>query len=168
MLSSRIYKVQYQYKSSKSTPMFRGYSSSWINWELAETPVPCEKLCAHCSVNDDAVYVAYSTMTRLRHSHDLTETTREMVKRGTDDLKRLATIGNTLVCVFNSPYVNLGFDFSKRQPQHKTAVQKTSHDMQLSLVAFQRAQKVSAERQRTVVEDTKRVIDEETAIAAHA
>ena len=33
--------------------------------------------------------------------------------------------------------------------------------MQLSLVAFQRAQKVSAERQRTVVEDTKRAVDEE-------
>lgn len=80
--------------------------------------------------------------------HDLTETTREMVKRGTDDLKRLAILGNSL-------------------PQHKTTVQKTSHDMQLSLVAFQRAQKVSAERQRTVVENTKRVIDED-ATAAHA
>lgn len=54
------------------------------------------------------------------------------------------------------------------QPQHKTAVQKTSHDMQLSLVAFQRAQKVSAERQRTVVENAKRVIDEDLNIAAQA
>ncbi|KAF8319689.1 t-SNARE [Clavulina sp. PMI_390] len=75
--------------------------------------------------------------------HDLTESTRDMVKRGSDDLKRLVSLGNNL-------------------PQHKTAVQKTSHDMQLSLVAFQRAQKVSAERQRTVVETAKRVIDDET------
>jgi len=74
--------------------------------------------------------------------HDLTEATREMVKRGSDDLKRLVSLGSSL-------------------PQHKTLVQKTSHDMQLSLVAFQRAQKVSAERQRTVVEDTKRAVDEE-------
>src|SRR5260370_42333478 len=48
------------------------------------------------------------------------------------------------------------------QPHQKTLVQKTSHDMQLSLVAFQKAQKVSAERQRTVVEDTKRDLDYET------
>ena len=63
---------------------------------------------------------------------------------------------------------NQGFDSSVPQPQHKTAVQKTSHDMQLSLVAFQRAQKVSAERQRTVVENAKRVIDEDLNIAAQA
>jgi len=79
--------------------------------------------------------------------HDLTETTREMVKRGTDDLKRLVVLGGTL---------------------HKTAVQKTSHDMQLSLVAFQRAQKVSAERQRSVVENTKRVLDEESTFTPQA
>lgn len=39
--------------------------------------------------------------------HDLTETTREMVKRGTDDLKRLVVLGATLVCAhnaFNSHY----------------------------------------------------------------
>lgn len=29
--------------------------------------------------------------------HDLTESTREMAKRGTDDLKRLATMQSTLV-----------------------------------------------------------------------
>lgn len=37
--------------------------------------------------------------------------------------------------------------------------------MQLSLVAFQKAQRVSAERQRSVVEDTKRDLDYETAAA---
>lgn len=106
-------------------------------------------------------------MIRHHQSHDLTETTREMVKRGTDDLKRLTVIGNT-VCTYNPPDVRLDLDSSLPQPQHKTALQKTSHDMQLSLVAFQRAQKVSAERQRTVVENSKRIIDEETTAAAQA
>ncbi|KDQ11074.1 hypothetical protein BOTBODRAFT_35608 [Botryobasidium botryosum FD-172 SS1] len=77
--------------------------------------------------------------------HDLTETTREMVKRGTDDLKKLMTL--------QQPDL----------PQHKTQVQKTSHDLQLSLVAFQRAQKVSAERQRTVVDVVRRKVDDDEA-----
>lgn len=48
----------------------------------------------------------------------------------------------------------------------KTALQKTSHDFQLSLVAFQRAQQVSAERQRVVVEGVKHAVDEEHAATA--
>ena len=51
--------------------------------------------------------------------------------------------------------------FRVPQPNQKTALQKTSHDFQLSLVAFQRAQQVSAERQRTVVESVKIAVDEE-------
>ncbi|THH30594.1 hypothetical protein EUX98_g3602 [Antrodiella citrinella] len=79
----------------------------------------------------------------LRKSlHDLTEVTREMAKRGSDDLKKLAALQSTL-------------------PRHKTSLQKTSHDFQLSLVAFQRAQQVSAERQRTVVEGVKIAVEEE-------
>ncbi|EIN12504.1 t-SNARE [Punctularia strigosozonata HHB-11173 SS5] len=74
--------------------------------------------------------------------HNLTETTRAMAKRGSDDLKKLAGIQATL-------------------PQYKTALSKTSHDFQLSLVAFQRAQQVSAERQRTVVQGVKIAADEE-------
>lgn len=38
-------------------------------------------------------HVAYNCMTR----HDLTETTRAMVKRGSDDLKKLASLQATLV-----------------------------------------------------------------------
>lgn len=76
--------------------------------------------------------------------HDLTESTRDMVKRGTDDLKKLAGLQASL-------------------PQYKTHLQKTSHDLQLSLVAFQQAQKASAERQRTVVLDTKHAVEEEEA-----
>ncbi|EGN98155.1 hypothetical protein SERLA73DRAFT_183042 [Serpula lacrymans var. lacrymans S7.3] len=80
----------------------------------------------------------------LRKSlHDLTETTRAMVKRGSDDLKKLASLQTS-------------------NPQHKTSLQKTSHDLQLSLVAFQRAQQVSAERQRTVVEGVKLAVEDET------
>jgi hypothetical protein len=41
------------------------------------------------------------------------------------------------------------------------ALQKTSHDLQVSLVAFQRAQQVTAERQRTVVENVKIAVEEE-------
>ncbi|GJE97689.1 t-SNARE [Phanerochaete sordida] len=82
---------------------------------------------------------------QLRKSlHDLTETTRAMAKRGSDDLKKLAALQATL-------------------PKHKTSLQKTSHDFQMSLVAFQRAQQVSAERQRTVVETVKHAVEEEHA-----
>jgi len=76
--------------------------------------------------------------------HDLTETTREMAKRGTDDLKKLTSLQADL-------------------PHQKTALQKTSHDFQVSLLAFQRAQQVSAERQRMVVEGVKLAVEEEDA-----
>ncbi|KAI6044889.1 t-SNARE [Pisolithus marmoratus] len=79
----------------------------------------------------------------LRKSlHDLTETTRAMAKRGSEDLKRLSSMPVS-------------------SPQHKTSLQKVSHDLQLSLVAFQRAQHASAERQRTVVEGVKTAIEDE-------
>ncbi|KAF9046380.1 t-SNARE [Panaeolus papilionaceus] len=79
----------------------------------------------------------------LRKSlHDLTESTRAMAKRASEDLKQLSTLQASL-------------------PQHKTAFQKTSHDLQISLVAFQRAQQVSAERQRTVVQGVKLAVDDE-------
>jgi len=79
----------------------------------------------------------------LRKSlHDLTETTRAMAKRGSEDLKKLSTIQATL-------------------PHQKTSLQKTSHDLQLSLLAFQRAQQVSAERQRTVIETVKQAVEED-------
>ena len=50
---------------------------------------------------------------------------------------------------------------SSVQPHQKTPLQKTSHDFQLSLVAFQRAQQVSAERQRAVVEGVKIAVEED-------
>ena len=51
------------------------------------------------------------------------------------------------------------------KPRYKTSLQKTSHDLQLSLVAFQRAQQVSAERQRTVVEGVKHAVHDEDNIS---
>ncbi|KAG5353914.1 hypothetical protein C0989_000157 [Termitomyces sp. Mn162] len=79
----------------------------------------------------------------LRKSlHELTETTRAMAKRGSEDLKKLSGLQAPL-------------------PHQKTALQKTSHDLQLSLVAFQRAQQVSAERQRTVVQGVKLAVEDE-------
>ncbi|KAK7056609.1 SNAP receptor [Paramarasmius palmivorus] len=74
--------------------------------------------------------------------HDLTESTRAMAKRGSEDLKKLTMQQMSL-------------------PHKKTALQKISHDLQMSLVAFQRAQQVSAERQRTVVQGVKMAVEDE-------
>ncbi|KAG8830389.1 hypothetical protein FRC20_008437, partial [Serendipita sp. 405] len=76
--------------------------------------------------------------------HDLTETTRDMIKRGTDDLKQLAVLQAGL-------------------PHQQSLLKKTSHDFQLSLAAFQNAQKLSADRQRTVVEVVKQTAGDGTA-----
>jgi len=89
----------------------------------------------------DQLGTARDTGTVRKGLHELTETTRDLVKRGTDDLKSLSTLQRTL-------------------PQHKALLQKLSHDFQVSLVAFQRAQKVSAERQRTVVDGVKQAVED--------
>ncbi|CAE6381451.1 unnamed protein product [Rhizoctonia solani] len=89
----------------------------------------------------DQLGTARDTGTVRKGLHELTETTRDLVKRGTDDLKTLSTLQRNL-------------------PQHKALLQKVSHDFQVSLVAFQRAQKVSAERQRTVVEGVKQAVED--------
>lgn len=80
--------------------------------------------------------------------HDLTETTREMAKRGSDDLKRLTTLQVPL-------------------PHQKTALQKTAHDFQMSLVAFQKAQQLSVTRQRTVVDTVKLAVDDDVPLEEH-
>lgn len=74
--------------------------------------------------------------------HDLTESTRAMAKRGSEDLKKLSALQSSL-------------------PHQKTALQKTSHDLQMSLVAFQRAQQVSADKQRTVVQGVRLAVEED-------
>ncbi|KAF7357466.1 SNARE domain protein [Mycena sanguinolenta] len=89
----------------------------------------------------DQLGTSKDSATLRKSLHDLTETTRAMAKRGSDDLKKLSVL-----------QVNL--------PHQKTALQKTSHDMEMSLVAFQRAQQVSAERQRTVVQGVRMAVDD--------
>lgn len=101
-----------------------------------------------------------------------------MIKRGTDDLKQLATLQSSLV---RPPVLRVGFEplltrslprvlppfhyFSSchpsSQPQQSALLKKTSHDFQLSLAAFQNAQKLSAERQRTVVQVVKQTAGEQ-------
>ncbi|KAK7048027.1 SNARE domain protein [Favolaschia claudopus] len=89
----------------------------------------------------DQLGTAKDSATLRKSLHDLTETTRAMAKRGSDDLKKLSVLQMNL-------------------PQQKTALQKTSHDMEMSLVAFQRAQQVSAERQRTVVQGVRMAVED--------
>jgi syntaxin 7 len=90
----------------------------------------------------DQLGTAKDSASLRKRLHELTETTRDMAKRGSEDLKRLSALQSNL-------------------PNQKTALQKTSHDFQLSLVAFQRGQQVSAERQRTVVQSVKLAVDDE-------
>jgi len=78
----------------------------------------------------------------LRKSlHDLSDTTRAMAKRGTEDLKKLT-------------------EQQAKLPHQKASLAKTSHDFQMSLVNFQRAQQLSAERQRTVVQGVKMAVED--------
>lgn len=81
-----------------------------------------------------------------------------MVKRGSADLKKLAALQLNLVRAFRFR-CNAFLRYFYHQPRQKNALQKTSHDLQLSLVSFQRAQQVSAERQRTVVEGVKIAVE---------
>jgi len=61
----------------------------------------------------------------------------------------------------NSGQSNSNSHVIEYQPNQKTALQKISHDFQISLVAFQRAQQVSAEKQRTVVQGVKLAVEDE-------
>lgn len=81
-----------------------------------------------------------------------------MAKRGSDDLKKLSALQVNLVrtaTLWQRSSANASL-----QPHQKTALQKTSHDLEMSLVAFQRAQQVSAERQRTVVQGVRMAVDD--------
>lgn len=88
-----------------------------------------------------------------------------MSKRGSDDYKKLTTLQandvSSAPCERWSPVIN--FASLLLQPHRKVAVQRISHDLQLGLAAFQRAQQISAERQRTVVEGVKLAVEEEQA-----
>ncbi|EJD50852.1 t-SNARE [Auricularia subglabra TFB-10046 SS5] len=90
----------------------------------------------------DQLGTARDTGSVRKALHDLTEATREMAKRGSEDVKRLTAL-------------------QAGRPHLKTALQKTQHDFQLSLVAFQKAQQLSVARQRTVVEGVKLAVDDD-------
>jgi t-SNARE complex subunit (syntaxin) len=96
------------------------------------------------------------------HRHDLTETTRQLAKTGSEDLKKLAGLQAQLVRLSSSPawHPNLTWNIQKDKPVTKTSLEKISHDFQLAVVAFQRAQQLSAERQRTVVQSTRAAAEE--------
>ncbi|WVQ78196.1 hypothetical protein IAT38_000279 [Cryptococcus sp. DSM 104549] len=74
--------------------------------------------------------------------HNLTEATREMVKKSTTDVKTLAGYP-------------AGGEFATRKPIQT----KLSKEFTTSLAAFQKVQRLSAERQRTYVEKQKRNVD---------
>ena len=82
-----------------------------------------------------------------------------MTKRGPDDLKKLAASNAGTLW---PAYILHGCPvLTAAQPSKKTQMQKTAHDFQLSFVAFQRAQQVSAEKQRTVVKSVKLAVEED-------
>ncbi|TRM65260.1 t-SNARE [Schizophyllum amplum] len=95
----------------------------------------------------DCLGTPKDSATLRKRLHDLTESTRSMVKRASEDLKKLTVLQAEL-------------------PHRKTPLQKTTHDMQQAMVGFQRAQQVSAERQRNVVEGVKHAIEDESSDAA--
>jgi hypothetical protein len=100
--------------------------------------------------------------------HDLTETTRTLAKTGSDDLKTLASLQAQLVRPPSPlPLARLtARSPQKDKPATKTALEKLSHDFQLAVVAFQRAQQLSAERQRTVVQSSRAAADEAAGTAS--
>ncbi|EIW69616.1 hypothetical protein TREMEDRAFT_30655, partial [Tremella mesenterica DSM 1558] len=75
--------------------------------------------------------------------HNLTEATREMIKKSTEDVKTLAAF----------PTGGPG------QGQRKPIQTKLSKEFTVALTAFQKVQRASAERQRTSVESQKRQVD---------
>ncbi|KAF7325911.1 SNARE domain protein [Mycena kentingensis (nom. inval.)] len=89
----------------------------------------------------DQLGTAKDSASLRKNLHDITDTTRDMAKRGSEDLKKLKILQTSV-------------------PHQQTALQKTSHDLEMSVVAFQRAQQLSAERQRTVVAGVKMAVDD--------
>ncbi|BEJ16079.1 hypothetical protein CspHIS471_0506840 [Cutaneotrichosporon sp. HIS471] len=75
--------------------------------------------------------------------HNLTESTRDMVKKSTDEIKALASFPS-------------GGD---GQAQRKAIQSRLSREYTSALQGFQRVQRLSAERQRSTVEVQKRAVE---------
>jgi syntaxin 7 len=86
-----------------------------------------------------------------------------MAKRGTEDLKKLAVAQASLVHGFIAFFCSQILLMTLPQPHQRGALQKTSHDFQMSFMAFQKASQLSADKQRTVVESVKIAVDEDNA-----
>ncbi|KLT43345.1 putative t-SNARE, partial [Cutaneotrichosporon oleaginosum] len=75
--------------------------------------------------------------------HNLTESTRDMVKKSTDEIKALTAFPSG----------------GEGQAQRKAIQSKLSREYTSALQGFQRVQRLSAERQRSTVEVQKRAVD---------
>lgn len=82
----------------------------------------------------------------VTHSNDLLDSTRHLVQTSTPLLKSL-----------------LSHPIPQSTPQRKTLQQKLSREYQSSLAAFQKIQRIAAEKQRTLVESQKREVRVERA-----
>lgn len=95
---------------------------------------------SHCQYEHAAGENSELTFIRFRRT-DLTESTREMVKKSTDDVKRVASWP------------------ADTSPTNRKPIQsKISKDFTAALTGFQKVQRLSAERQRHYVEDQKRAV----------
>ncbi|KAK4686612.1 hypothetical protein P7C73_g3507, partial [Tremellales sp. Uapishka_1] len=93
--------------------------------------------------------------------HNLTEATREMVKKSTDDVKSLMsfTSGPANVSMFCSGVETVRGLRETAQNTRKPIQTKLSKEFTTALTAFKRVSQLSAERQRSAVESQKRKVD---------
>lgn len=96
--------------------------------------------------------------------HNLTEATREMVKRSTDDVKKVAawpTETRTGVGSFDHvETIHTMLISSPVQPSRTAAQAKLSKDFTAALSSFQKVSRLSAEKQKVAVATQKRRVDD--------
>ncbi|CEG73837.1 hypothetical protein RMATCC62417_09139 [Rhizopus microsporus] len=77
--------------------------------------------------------------------HDVTEATRDLIKSTTQDLKSLSTYNQHTVNILDNKQIR----------QRKLEQQKLSKDFQKVATAFQKAQRISANKQRECINQSK-------------
>ncbi|CEG83671.1 hypothetical protein RMATCC62417_17551 [Rhizopus microsporus] len=77
--------------------------------------------------------------------HDVTEATRDLIKSTTQDLKSLSTYNQNTVNILDNKQIR----------QRKLEQQKLSKDFQKVASAFQKAQRISANKQRECINQSK-------------
>lgn len=123
-------------------------------------------------------HVCHSCSYFLRHN--LTETTKDLVKSSTDDVRQLADYevygdvsspsptSTSPACTrgwTDEGFAHLRQDLGASQRKQKQA--KISRDFQSSLLAFQTAAKASADRQRQHIERARAAIDQNETTFGH-